>query len=356
MAKIPPMCKELTLDQIRSELVAIYQAYDTEYEPNESDEVMPVLETFAYRELQLRTMTNDLVTQSFWQTATGAYLDFHASEFFIERDAGAKPTAPVTFTLGTTLSTDYVLSAGLELLNEDGSTSLLLADVTFLAGSTEATGIAELQLYTATSDTKVISTMVPRAYLASVTQTSVYSGGSNPMSDDALRALIALANEQQTTAGSIKSYKYWALQADARISDVNVYSNDPGEVEVIVHSLSGVDEAMLSRVAEATSAAVHRPLTDKVNIKAAGRVLYNVTAILSVSDEVDASTTLNTAKVRLKERLDAVEIGKSITIGMIIAALSVDGIEDVSLSAPATTVGVGEDEVAILGTVEVSVG
>jgi phage-related baseplate assembly protein len=353
---VPPMCTELTFDEISSELVAIYQTYDTEYVANESDEVMPVLETVAYRELQLRTYVNDLVRQSFWQTATGDYLDFHASEFFITRDAGAKPTASVTFTLNTTLSTEYVLTAGLELLNEDGSTSLLLADVTFSVGSTEATGIAELQLYTATSDTKVISTMVPKAYLSSIVQTTVYSGGSNPMGDDALRALIALANEQQTTAGSIKSYKYWALQSDARITDVNVYRKTSGEVEVVVHSLTGVDATMLERVQSATSESIHRPLTDTVNVYAATQNTYSVVAVLTISDSADATSTLASAKARLIERLNAVNIGKSVTLGMIISALSVDGVEDVTVTTPSATVGAGDDEVAVLTTVEVSVG
>ena len=353
---IPPMCEEKSFATISSELVTIYQTYAPEYVPNESDEVMPVLETVAYRELQLRTHVNDLVRQSFWQTATGENLDFHAAEFFIKRDAGAKPTAFVTFTLNTTLSTDYVFEAGLELLNEDGSTSFLLADVKFSAGSTEASGIAELQLYTATSDTKVISTMVPKAYLSSVMQTTVYSGGSNPMDDDALRALIALADEQQTTAGSIKSYKYWSLQSDARITDVNVYRKTSGEVEVIVHSLTGVDETMLERVESATSAAIHRPLTDTVNVYAATQNTYSVIAVLTVSDSADATSTLATAKARLLERLNAVNIGKSVTLGMIISALSVDGVEDVTVTSPSSTVGAGDDEVAVLTTVEVSVG
>lgn len=353
---VPPMCEEKSFDTIVSELVDFYKTRDTNYKPNESDEVMPVLETFSYRELQLRTYVNDLVRQSFWQTATGENLDFHASEFFIKRNAGAKPTAYVTFTLNTALSTNYVFDAGLELLNEDGSIALLLSDVTFSAGSTQASGIAELQLYTAGSDTKVISTMVPKAYLSSVMQTTVYSGGSNPMDDDALRALIALANEQQTTAGSIKSYKYWALQSDARITDVNVYRKTSGEVEVVVHSLTGVDATMLERVQSATSESIHRPLTDTVNVYAATQNTYNVIAVLSVSDSADATSTLASAKARLLERLNAVNIGKSVTLGMIISALSVDGVEDVTVTSPSSTIGAGDDEVAVLTTVEVSVG
>ncbi|MFZ5373939.1 MAG: baseplate J/gp47 family protein [Campylobacterota bacterium] len=353
---IPPMCEIKTFDQIKSELVAIHQTNVPEYVPNESDDTMPLIGTFSYRELQLRTHVNELVRQSFWQTATGEHLDFHAAEFFIKRDKGAKPTATVRFTLNTTFPSAYVFEAGLVLVNTDGSTAELLADVTISAGMTEADGIVELQIYTAGSDATVVSTMVPKAYLSSTTQLTPYANGSNPMEDEALRALIALANEQFTTAGSIQSYKYWALQSDARIDDVHVYRITPGEVEVVVHSLVGVDAAMLSRVESSVSAEIHRPLNDTVNVRAATIINYTVAAVISVSPDVDAATTLAEAKSRLEERLSAIGIGKSVTIGMIIAALSVDGVEDVSVSSPAATVGCGEDEVAIPTTVEVSVG
>ena len=353
---IPPMCTVKTFEEIKSELTAIHQSNVPGYVPNESDDTMPLIGTFSYRELQLRTYVNELVRQSFWQTATGEYLDFHAAEFFIERDKGAKPTATVRFTLNTTLSSPYTFEDGMELMNSDGSTSILIGDVTISAGMTQGDGIAELQIYASGSDATVVSTMVPKAYLSSVEQLALYANGSDPMDDEALRALIALANEQFTTAGSIQSYQYWARQSDARIDDVHVYRITPGEVEVVVHSLAGVDAAMLGRVESAVSADIHRPLNDTVNVRAATIINYTVTAVISVSSDVDAATTLAEAKARLEERLSAVSIGKSITIGMIISALSVDGVEDVAVTSPATTVGVGEDEVAIPTSVGVSVG
>lgn len=353
---IPPMCEIKTFEQIKSELVAIHKTNVPEYVPNESDETMPVMETFAYRELQLRTYVNELVKQSFWQSATGEHLDFHAKEFFIERDKGSYPTAPIKFTLNTALTSQYVLEDGLEIVNADGSLSLLLGDVTISAGMLESDGIAELQIYTARSDTTVTATMLPKPYLLSVTQISAYTGGSDPMDDDQLRALIALSNEQFTTAGSAKSYEYWARSSDSRIDDVHVYRSAPGVVDMIVHSLSGVDAAMLQRVEIATSGEIHRPLNDTVNVRSATIISYAVSAVLSVSVDADSASTVLAAKARLEERLASVEIGKSITIGMIISALSVDGVEDVSVISPAATVGVGEDEVAIPTSVVVSVG
>lgn len=353
---VPPMCEIKTFDQIKGELITIHQTNVPGYVPNESDETMPVLETFSYRELQLRTYVNELVKQSFWQSATGEYLDFHAGEFFIKRDKGSKPTATIKFTLNSPLASQYVLEGGLELINADGSLSLLLGDVTISAGMIEAEGIAELQIYTAGSDTTVTATMLPKPYLLSVTQLSAYAGGSDPMDDEPLRDLIALSNEQFTTAGSAKSYEYWARSSDSRIDDVHVYRSAPGVVDVIVHSLSGVDAAMLQRVEIATSGEIHRPLNDTVNVRAATIISYAVSAVLSVSPDADAASTVAAAKARMEERLASVEIGKSITIGMIISALSVDGVEDVNVISPIATVGVGEDEVAIPTSVGVAIG
>lgn len=352
---IPPMCEVKTFEQIKAELVATYQMIIPGYVPNESDEVMPVIGTFAYRELLLRTHFNAQITGSFWQTATGTDLDFIAAFFGVTRLAGAKPTATVKFTLTNVLPSNYVLEAGLEIINDDGSTSILLSSVTINAGAIEANGIAELQIYTAASDASALSTLVPKPYLSSVAQTTQYSGGSNPETDEALRERIALSFEDQTTAGSSNSYKLHAIKSDSRIDDVYVYSINPGEVEVIVHSLAGVDATMISRVEFATSGETVRPLTDTVHVRAATPVNYTVTAQLSIAPDSDTAATLDAAQTRLAERLADVNIGKNVTLGMIIAALSVDGVEDVTLTSPADTVSVLEDQVAVVTAMGVSV-
>lgn len=352
---IPPMCEVKTFPEIVAELLSTYQLIVPGYIQNESDEVMPVLEAFAYRELLLRTHFNAQITGSFWQTATNEDLDFIAAFFGITRLLGAKPTATVNFIITGALSYSYILESGTEMINSDGSTSVLLGDVTISAGMTEATGTAELQIFTASSDTTVTATMVPKPYLSSVVQVSAFVGGSNPETDESLRERIALSFEDQTTAGSANSYKIHAIEADARIDDIHVYSINPGVVEIIVHSLSGVDATMINRVELATSGETVRPLNDTVNVRAATVVNYTVSAALTISADSDTSATLAAAQARLSERLNDVMIGKSVTIGMIISALSVDGVQDVTLTAPIATVSVLEDQVAVVTTMGVSV-
>lgn len=352
---IPPMCEVKTFDQIVSELVAVYQIRVPGYVPNESDDTMPMIEAFTYREMLLRNHFNAQIAGSFWQTATGADLDFIAAFFDVIRLIGAKPTATARFTLSTVLAYDYILDAGLEIVNSDGSISLLLAAVTIPIGSVEANGIVELQAYVSSSDATISAPLNPKPYLSKVESVTAYAGGSDQESDEAVRGRIALSFEDQTTAGSANSYKLHALKSDARIDDINVFSSTAGTVDVIVHSLSGVDATMLSRVDSATSGDTVRPLTDTVLIRAASVINYSVNAVLKISESSDSTATLNEAKVRLEQRLNAVKIGDSVTIGSIISALSVDGVLDVTLNAPTATVAVTREEVAVVTTMEVSV-
>lgn len=353
---IPPMCEVKTYDQIKAEIVATYQSVVPFYVPNESDDVMPVLETFAYRELMLRTFFNTQVANSFWQTATGEYLDFIAQFFDVFRLTGEKPTASATFTINTVLGYDYVLEAGAELLNNDGSISVLISTITIPSGSIEASGIIELQIETAQSSAAVSSIMIPRPYLKSVVQTTTFSGGSDTETDEEMRDRIKLSFEEVTTAGSVSSYRAHALKADERIDDVAVLSTIPGVVDVVLHSLSSVDAAMISRAYTALSADTARPLCDTVQVRAATVTNYTVTAVLTLDPLSDPASTLEAARVRLNERVRSVLIGQSITASSIIAALSVDGVDDVTLIAPVSTVSVLSDGIAICTTINITVG
>jgi len=353
---IPPMCVVKSYDEIKAEMVATYQTVVPFYIPNESDDVMSVLEAFAYRELMLRTFFNTQVANSFWQTAMGEYLDFIAQFFDVFRLIGEKPTASATFTINTILGYDYVLDAGAELLNNDGSISILISTITIPTGSIEASGIIELQIETAQSSAAVSSIMIPRPYLKSVIQTTTFSGGSDTETDDEMRERIKLSFEEVTTAGSVSSYRAYALKADERIDDVAVLSPTPGVVDVILHSLSTVDAAMISRAYTALSADKARPLCDTVQVRAATVTSYTVNAVLTLDPLSDPASTLEAARLRLKERVDSILIGQSITTSSMIAALSVDGVDDVTLIAPALAVSVLSDGVAICTLIDISVG
>lgn len=353
---VPPMCEVKTFEEIKADMVAIYQTIVPDYIPNESDTIMPVLEAFAYRELLLRTHFNAQIAGSFWQSATDVNLDFIAAFFGITRLSGAKPTATVKFTINTVLGYDYVLDSGLEIINSDGSTSLLIGNVTIPAGSTQANGTAELQIYVASSDATVTATMVPKPYLSSVEQVTAFANGSNLESDVELRERIALAFEDQTTAGSIKSYIAHAIRADERIDDVAVSSPVPGYVDVLLHSIGGVDAAMITRVEEALNMDRVRPLTDAVSVAAATVVPYTVVAVLTLDPLADSTSTLSAAQSRLNERLSSVNIAQSVTLSMIIAALSVEGVVDVAVTSPVANVTVSSTQIAVASSVGVSIG
>jgi len=91
-----------------------------------------------------------------------------------------------------------------------------------------------------------------------------------------------------------------------------------------------------------------------VVVEPATIVNYDVVASIQLADYADSTTTLSEAKTRLNDRLHAVKIGESVTISSIIAALSVDGVVDVTVTSPESTVQIARDSVAKFTSITVS--
>jgi len=273
---IPPMMEIKDESTIIGEMVASYQVLNSSYIAWESDDVMPVLETYSYREMLLRNFFNAQVAECFWQTATDSNLDFIAGFF--------------------------------------GLTRLVVVEETDI-------------------DPAIME------------------------SDEALRVRIGLAFEGSGTAGSIQGYRYWALQADGRISDVNVYGMEGAVVVVKLHSPHGVDSAMLNAVTLMLNGETVRPINDIVQVSAAEQIKFDINATLSFDVNVDISTVLANAQTRLNARLGNLKIGQDVTEGFIISALSVDGVLDVSLTSPLSLpIAITRDQVAVANSVVVTNG
>lgn len=180
------------------------------------------------------------------------------------------------------------------------------------------------------------------------------------LEDDArLRARVQLAPEGFTTAGSLGSYTFWALSASPQVKDVAILETEtPGEVRIVVLSTEGDGEAgpdLLTMVYETTEP--RRPLTDRVLVEAAIAQDYNIEAELTLYDGPDgelvrlASVTAIEAFVTEHHRL-----GHDITIAGLHAALYREGVQDVQITSPATTLVVGANGAAHCSQITVTVG
>lgn len=344
-----------TFDEIVSEFIAIHQTFKPDYVPNESDDILPTLQTFAYRELLLRTEMNVGWMNSYWMTATGAALDFCAEYFGLKRLLGAKPYTPFTFELFAPLSVPYRIPSGVILSSTDGVSAELIEDVVIPSGSTTGIGRVELSVYISMTTIKTEQIITPLPYLLGAVQSGDFVGGTDPESDEELRARIALAYERFSTAGAEGAYKFFAISADERIDDVAIYSTSDAVVHVSLHSLSGVDQMMIDRVDSALNADEVRPLTDHVLVAAAVAVNYTISGVVTIDPTFDTATVLAKVSENLNTMTQSVKIGESVSIPKITGAImKVDGVIDMTLTAPVSNVAVPDkSKVAICTLMEV---
>ena len=352
--RVPDLPRPLGYDEILRDLVDKAVALLPGYRPAPGDNVMLVLQAFAYREKLLREEFDAMTRGLFLSTATGAYLDNLAETLYGEyRLPGAKPTATMEFSTTAPLGYDLTIPARYELVDEGGIYhAKLMHDVTIQAGAESATGTIELQTETATSKAKTEIQVSPLPFVQ-VKQTSEFTDGSDPEDDEKFRDRIRVSLSDKSTAGARNTYISYTLSADERIEDVHVHSPTPGVVRVVYWSPT-MDSVMQERVVNALSADDVRPLTDDVQVVAATEVPVDITAKLVIERGRDAAQIVSEATERVQAGAISPQIGQDVSLSRIISLLMVPGVVDVQLTAPGGSVTIGNEEIAVLGNLSIN--
>ena len=199
--------------------------------------------------------------------------------------------------------------------------------------------------------------------------------------DDDFRRRIQLSFEGFSTAGTVGSYIFHALGADADVLDVGVDSPEfdryapqeevqvpegfpenlvmlvstydaglekpmPGDVVISVLSRSGNGvpaPELLDAVENTLSDETVRPLTDHVIVQGTEVVEYTVSAKLTVYSGPDAGVVLRTAQNALDAYTEKMHrIGLDVTRSGLYAALHQEGVQNVDLVLPAEDIVIGK--------------
>lgn len=180
------------------------------------------------------------------------------------------------------------------------------------------------------------------------------------LEDDArLRARVQLAPEGFTTAGSLGSYTFWAMSASPLVKDVAVLETaTPGEVRVVVLSTGGdgtPDQALLDQVFETIDP--RRDLTAQVSVEAATIQPYAIEAELTLYAGPDAELVRQASIAAIQAFVDQHHrLGHDITIAGLHAALYREGVQDVTITAPAAALEIAADTAAHCSGITVTVG
>ena len=185
-----------------------------------------------------------------------------------------------------------------------------------------------------------ISTLVrPTAYIKSVQNTTISSGGAERESDDAYAERIRLAPESFSTAGPELAYIYWVKTANAEIMDVKAMSPTEGHVDVYILMQDGILPTSLEiqQVDKVINDSQVRPLTDLVSVNGPEQVSYEALATywISKSNEPLSSIIQKQVKDEFEEYLkwQRSKMGRDVDMSELIARLKLKGASRVAVNS-----------------------
>lgn len=180
--------------------------------------------------------------------------------------------------------------------------------------------------------------------------------------DESFRRRIQLSFEGYTTAGSVGSYAYHSLSADADVLDVGIASPPitPGTVNVAVLSRTGNGAApagTIANVLAALNADEVRPLCDNVVVDSAQIINYSITASLDMYPGAGQAQVLLSATAAVQSLVaDSRRLGRDITRSALTAALHQFGVYRVNLTSPAADVVILWNQAAYCTSINVTQG
>ncbi len=332
---IPTVIETLSFEAIvlrkKTRLKELLAQKGIEWVAHPSDDFTTLIELDAYDEILLRARINDSVKQQLLAFATGDNLDHVATKYGETRLLGSKPYA--SFRFYSSLPT-LTIPKGIILSDGGLYTGSLIEDVEVVNGS--GVGFVELDEYVNTSNIQLSNIITQIPYLVKIEQVEIFANGIGEEEDDDFRKRVWLGRNKKTTAGSEDMYKYYVINADARIKQALIKA-----VEGIVHIYFSFDnevgdEVAKERVENALSDAENYPLSDTPIIHIAQPHDVSVRAnIKLINNSMFAQT-----EAKIKEVIEKYsgEFEKDISISKIYELLGDKNIEEITLLSPQTNV------------------
>ncbi len=303
-----------------------------------------LIDVIAYRETLIRIGIQEAAKQNLVAYARAPMLDYLGELVGVTRLPAQSALTTLRFIFASALATNLLIPAGTRVEGGDGTVTFATdADAILEAGQMAIDASATCTEPGAAGNAwqpSQINNLVDELSDVEVTaiNITVTSGGVNDEEDDRLRERIKLAPEAFTTAGSRLAYRFHALKAHQSIVDVAALSPVPGEVKLYPLLTTGLPDVNLLALVEASCSDERvRPLTDYVQAVAPSAVDYTIDAQLIFYASADAASTL----ANVRSHADAYKADRSAGLGrdlvpsQITAALSVPGVYQVVLIAPA---------------------
>ncbi|HBY5591244.1 MAG: baseplate J/gp47 family protein [Raoultella planticola] len=170
-------------------------------------------------------------------------------------------------------------------------------------------------------------------------------------SDEALRLRAQAAFEGMSVAGPSAAYEYFARSVSGKVADAKASSPAPAEVVVAVLSTEGDGTAspeLLAAVAEAVNDEDVRPIGDRVTVRSAEIVDYEIDVTLYLYPGPESEPIINAADASLQRLLkqNDKKISRDVARSAISAAVHVQGVQRVEVNSPPVDIKISDIQAA----------
>ncbi|EAM2041295.1 baseplate assembly protein [Salmonella enterica] len=174
------------------------------------------------------------------------------------------------------------------------------------------------------------------------------------------RLRIQQAFEGMSVAGSTGAYEFHGRSADGRVADISVISPSPACVTISVLSRENngaASDELLSIVRNALNGEDVRPVADRVTVQSAQIVDYQIRATLFIYPGPESEPVRAAAEAKLKTYISAQHrLGRDIRLSAIYAALHVEGVQRVELTAPVADIVLDKTQASFCTDYQIVIG
>ncbi|MDM7320220.1 MAG: baseplate J/gp47 family protein [Fervidobacterium sp.] len=323
-----------------------------------------LIDLIAYRETLVRIAIQEAAKQNLVEYARFPMLDYLGELVGVYRLPAQPARTTLRFYLSEPQSFDVLIPQKTQVETKDGKFIFETdKDVVIKAGELYADVSATCTAVGSGANGylpgQISELLTPLAYISKVENISVSLGGADMEDDERLRQRIKEAPERFSNAGSRGAYKFWAMLAHQDIVDVAVLSPSPGVVSVYVLTKNGdPTPEILSAVAQTLNDEKVRPLTDMVQVLAATRIDFQITANITLYKSADAQVVQSAVLEKLNRYASEIrsKLGRDVVRSQIIALINgVRGVYKTELISPSQDIILENSQYANCTTISINI-
>lgn len=346
-----------TINEIYSELKTSFEE-ETGLTLNDGGDMALRFRALAAQLVSLQAQAEHTQRQCFPDTAVGDALDSHAALRAISRRPAAKASGTLRFSAAEEAQSAISIPAGTRVISADETEFTVTAGGSIAVGSSYVDLAAQAVKAGKAGNLAAGSAVfmeLPPVGIISCTVPSAFTGGADAESDESLRARVLESYRSVKTTGNAAYYLDTALSVNGvAAATVQPRKSGRGTVGVTVADANGeASDALLAAVSSRFNA--RREICVDVTVTAPTASTVNVAAEIYPAAGYDADAVCESVEDAVRGFFTAKLLGKGVSLaelGSIIFA--VEGVDNYSISAPASDVISHPARLPVLGTLSIS--